>query len=59
MSTPKIHALGIIQDGFTMRWRARGDVEGVGWLEAWGDMLLKAMEALRRHAAELVAKRQA
>jgi hypothetical protein len=58
MSTPKIHGLGITQDGFTMRWKASGDVEGVGWLEAWGDTLLEAMETLRRHAAERVAERQ-
>jgi hypothetical protein len=57
MSPPKIRALGITQDGFTMRWKARGDVEGIGWLEAWGDTSLGALEALQRHAAERVAER--
>jgi hypothetical protein len=59
MSTPKIRGLGITQDGFTMRWKASGDVEGIGWQEAWGNTLIEAMEALQRHAAELVAERQA
>jgi hypothetical protein len=36
MSAPKIEGLGIVQDSFTMRWKATGKVEDVGWLEAWG-----------------------
>jgi hypothetical protein len=28
-----IQGLGIVQDGFTKRWRATGYVEGIGWLE--------------------------
>jgi hypothetical protein len=59
MNSPKIRTLGINQDGFTMCWKARGDVEGIGWLEAWGDTFLEALEALRRHAAERVAERPA
>jgi hypothetical protein len=54
VSAPKIRGLGIIQDGFTMRWKASGDVEGIGWLETYGDTLLEAMEALQRRAAEMV-----
>ena len=42
---PKIQALGIVQDGSPTRWQARGYVEGVGWLEAWGRSLIEAMEA--------------
>jgi hypothetical protein len=57
MSTPKIRGLGITQDGFSRRWNVSGDVEGIAWLEAWGDTLLEAMEPLRRHAAERVAER--
>jgi hypothetical protein len=30
MSTPKMRALGIIEADFTTRWKATGDVEGVG-----------------------------
>jgi len=26
MTTPEIQALGVTQDGFTMRWKARGYV---------------------------------
>ena len=29
MTPPKIQALGVTQDGWTMRWKATGDVEGV------------------------------
>lgn len=47
MTPPKIHALGITQDGSPTRWRATGYVDGVGWLEAWGTSLIDAMEALQ------------
>jgi hypothetical protein len=30
MSTPKIQALGIVQDGPPNRWKATGFVEGIG-----------------------------
>jgi hypothetical protein len=56
MSTPKIRALGIIQDGLTMRRKAAGDVEVVGWLEAWGTMLIEAMEALQKEAYRITTK---
>jgi hypothetical protein len=36
MTPPEIQALGIVQDHFTMRWKARGYVAEIGWLEAWG-----------------------
>ena len=39
MSPPKIRGLGIIQDSFTTRRKAVGEVKGVGWLEAWGSTL--------------------
>jgi hypothetical protein len=35
-TTPKIQALGLTQEGASMRWKATGYVEGIGWLEAWG-----------------------
>jgi hypothetical protein len=36
MTPPKIQALGITQEWPGTRWKARGHVESVGWLEAWG-----------------------
>jgi hypothetical protein len=56
MTPPEIQALGITQDGFTMRWKARGYVDGLGWLEAWGESLVAAMEALQKLVAERVAE---
>jgi hypothetical protein len=56
MTPPKIQALGITQEWGPTRWRARGYVEGVGWLEAWGTSLLDAMHALQALAAERVAE---
>jgi hypothetical protein len=53
MTTPKIRGLGIVQDDFTMRWKATGYVEGLGWLEAWGNTLVEAMEALQTRAATM------
>jgi hypothetical protein len=47
MNTPKIQALGITQQGSSTRWKATGYVAGVGWIEAWGASLIKAMEALQ------------
>jgi hypothetical protein len=52
MTIPKIHALGIVQEPWSRRWRARGFVGGVGWLEPWGASLIDAMEALQALAAE-------
>jgi hypothetical protein len=56
MTLPKIHALGITQEGSPTRWKATGDVDGVGWLEAWGTLLIEAMDALQALAAERVAE---
>jgi hypothetical protein len=47
MTPPKIQALGIVQDGWTMRWRATGYAAGIGWLEAWGPSLISALEVCR------------
>jgi len=47
MNIPKIQALGIVQQGSPSRWKARGYVEGIGSLEAWGTSLIEAMEALQ------------
>jgi hypothetical protein len=58
MNPPNIRGLGIIQDGFTRRWKATGEVEGVGWLEAWGATLVEAMEALQALAARHVAEKR-
>jgi hypothetical protein len=58
MNPPHIQGLGIIQDGFTRRWKATGEVEGVGWLEAWGATLVEAMEALQALAAKRVAEKR-
>jgi hypothetical protein len=55
MTTPKIQALGITQEGAPTRWKVTDYVDGVGWLEAWGTSLMEAMEALQVLAAERVA----
>jgi hypothetical protein len=52
MTTPKIQALGITQEGPPTRWNATGYVEGRGGLEAWGTSLIGAMEAWRALAAQ-------
>jgi hypothetical protein len=57
MSTPNIREFGVVQDSFTTRWKATGEVEGVGWLEAWGTTLVEAMEALQACAAEIVTEK--
>ena len=46
MNTPKIQALGIVQQGSPSRWKARGYVEGIGWLEARGTSLILAGETV-------------
>ena len=56
MTTPTIQAFGVTQDSFSGRWKARGYVEGLGWLEAWGTSLPDAMEALQALAAQRVAE---
>ena len=56
MTTPRIQALGITQQWSTTNGHATGDVDGVGWLEAWGTTLLVAMEALRAPAIQRVHK---
>jgi hypothetical protein len=57
MTTPKIQALGITQQGSPRRWKATGHVAGVGQIEAWGKSLIEAMEASQALAAERVAQR--
>jgi hypothetical protein len=56
MTSPKIHALGIVQEPWSQRWKARGYVDGVGWLETWGPSLIEAEEALQVLAAQRVAE---
>jgi hypothetical protein len=56
MIPPEIQALGVTQDGFTGRWKARGYVDGIGWLEVWGKSLIETMEALQALAAQRVAE---
>jgi hypothetical protein len=56
MTPPKIQGLGITLEGAPTRWKATGDVEGVGWLEAWGTSLITALEALQALAARRVAE---
>ena len=58
MSTPKIQALGITQEGSPTRWKATGYVDGIGWLEAWRTTLIEAMEALQAPAAARGAERR-
>ena len=35
MTPPTIQGLGVTQEWFGTSWKARGYVEGVGWLTAW------------------------
>lgn len=56
MAPLKIQGLGITQEGSPTRWKARGHVAGVGWLEAWGRSLIEAMEALQGLAAQRVTE---
>jgi hypothetical protein len=58
MSTPKVQALGIIQDSFTKCWKATGEVEGVGWLEVWGSTSVEAREALQAKAGRVATERR-
>ena len=58
MSTPNIRGLGVVQDGFTMRWKATSEVEDIGWLEGWGPMLVEAVEALQAQARLLAENSQ-
>jgi hypothetical protein len=51
MTTPKIQALGLVCEPWSMRWKASGYVDGIGWLEARGRTLIEAMEALQALAA--------
>jgi hypothetical protein len=52
-----MRGLGITQDGFTKRWKAIGEVEGIGWLEAWGTSLVDALKALQTRAAEMAGEK--
>jgi hypothetical protein len=56
MTPPKIKALGITQEWSGTSWKATGDVEGIGWLEAWGPSLPTALAALQALAAQRVAE---
>jgi hypothetical protein len=58
MTTPKIQALSITQEGVATRWNATGYIDDVGWLEAWGTSLVGAMEALQALAAVRVAEQE-
>jgi hypothetical protein len=58
MTSPKIQALGITQEGAPTPWKATGYVDAVGWLEAWGTSLIGAMEALQVLAAQHVAQQE-
>jgi hypothetical protein len=55
MTPPEIQALRVTQEGAPTRWRAKGYVERIGWLEAWAESLPTAMEALQALAAQRVA----
>jgi hypothetical protein len=57
MSTPKIQGLGVVQEGSPTRWKASGDVEGIGWLEAWGTSLVDALMALQARATEMAREK--
>jgi hypothetical protein len=52
LNPPEIQALRVTQEGAPTRWLAKGYVEGIGWLEAWAESLVAAMEALQVLAAQ-------
>jgi hypothetical protein len=56
INPPEIQALSITQEGAPTSWRARGYVEGLGWLEAWGTDLPTALAALQALATQRVAE---
>jgi hypothetical protein len=56
MTPPEIQALRVTQEGAPTRWLARGYVEGIGWLEAWAESLVEAMEALQKLVSQRVAE---
>jgi hypothetical protein len=58
MTTLKIQALGITQEWSPTSWKARGYVDGVGWLEAWGTSLIGAMGVLQALAAQRVVQQE-
>jgi hypothetical protein len=58
MTTPEIQALRVTQEGAPTRWLAKGYVEGIGWLEAWGTDLPTALAALQVLAAQRVEPRE-
>lgn len=57
MNPPKIRGLKIVQEGSPTRWKATGEVEGIGWLEAWGTSLVDALTALQTCAAEMAREK--
>jgi hypothetical protein len=57
MNTPEIRALSIVQDGSPTRWKASGEEEGIGWLDAGGTSLVEATEALQACAAKMARER--
>jgi hypothetical protein len=59
LNTPKIRWLGIVQDGSPTRWKATGEVEGIGWLEAWRTSIVDALQALQARAAEMAREKGA
>jgi hypothetical protein len=56
MTPPTIQALGVTQEGAPTRGKATGDVEGLGWLAAWGTSLPTALEARQALARQRVAE---
>jgi hypothetical protein len=52
MTPPMLQALGVTPEGAPTRWNATGDVEGVGWLAAWGASFTIAMAALQALAVQ-------
>jgi hypothetical protein len=56
MTPPEIQTLGVTQEGAPTRWKARGYVEGIGWLDAWGTSLITVLAALQALAAQRVAE---
>lgn len=54
----EIQALGYRQQWSATRWNATGDVDGIAWLETWGNSLIGAMEALQLLAVRRVTQQE-
>jgi hypothetical protein len=58
MILPTIKGIGITQQRSATSWKATGEVESIGWLEAWNISLIEALEAIQALAAQYITEQQ-